>query len=415
MAPSYDGLRQQFQAATKTLHNAHIVQLYTAFFQLEHVEFCVDIAISPNQHVQTALGGIRLRNYAEPEMQHEDTARLADGMAAKYAITQGIEGCDTTFFSGGKCTVNTIKEKHRRIEKEPYFREEFMKRVGQIIADYNLLTEKNLQHGHEDFFRWHYIASKDSGITPADVATWKKSIPDYAAGIADPSPCTAQGVEQALYFGIERTPALRERKEFTAAYQGLGHVGMPLLGLLAQNNAYQFTFFATDKDAAKVRAADEKIMGGKSKLIPLDYRQIIQHPVHYDIYSPNALGQTLNSTTQHWLKSAGCRLVCGAANNQLAQVENGDFLFENGITYLPDYIVNAGGIICVDQELKGKISKEHKEEINNLVRTIVCTNLEAVFAAAEKSRIAPHRVADKLAAEILKTGKRPESLDGLFE
>ena len=116
-----------------------------------------------------------------------------------------------------------------------------------------------------------------------------------------------------------------------------------------------------------------------------------------DVYSPFALGATVNEQTLPRLKA---KVICGAANNQLANNAIGDEVQKRGILYAPDYLVNAGGIINVVAEHLG----ESTAAVEKRVRQIP-TRLAAVFDAAEESGEAPNFVADSLARSIVAKAK----------
>ena len=100
-------------------------------------------------------------------------------------------------------------------------------------------------------------------------------------------------------------------------------------------------------------------------------------------------------------------MICGAANNQLAEDRHGDQLHERGILYAPDYVVNAGGILNISAELgEGGYDEGRAEKI---VRT-VGPNLEAVFAMARQKGITTARAARARAEEVLaEEGQRRDS------
>jgi leucine dehydrogenase len=123
--------------------------------------------------------------------------------------------------------------------------------------------------------------------------------------------------------------------------QGLGAVGMALARFLHEAGA---TLVVADVDAARVQAAQERL---GAQAMPVE--RILAAEV--DVLAPCALGAVLNADTIPTLRA---RIVCGAANNQLATPADGDALHARGVLYLPDYLVNAGGIISVAREYRGE-------------------------------------------------------------
>ena len=110
-----------------------------------------------------------------------------------------------------------------------------------------------------------------------------------------------------------------------------------------------------------------------------------------DVYSPCALGGTVNEGTLPRLKA---KVICGAANNQLANNAIGDEVAKRGILYAPDYAVNAGGVMNVALELDGY----NRERAMRMMRTIY-HNLARIFEIAERDAIPTYRAADRLAEE----------------
>src|SRR5690606_23043305 len=108
-------------------------------------------------------------------------------------------------------------------------------------------------------------------------------------------------------------------------------------------------------------------------------------------YSPCALGGTVNENTLPRLKA---KVICGAANNQLASNEIGDELERRGILYAPDYAVNAGGVMNVSLEIEGY----NRERAMRMMRTIY-HNLTRIFEIAERDGIPTYKAADRMAEE----------------
>ena len=115
------------------------------------------------------------------------------------------------------------------------------------------------------------------------------------------------------------------------------------------------------------------------------------HRHRMDIYSPCALG---NEFTTSNIKQLNCDLIVGGANNQLASTKVGDELFERGILYAPDYVVNAGGLIFASEEIEKDGLKIDRvmERLDKIPKT-----LNDIFAESLKENIATHRVADTIA------------------
>ncbi len=171
--------------------------------------------------------------------------------------------------------------------------------------------------------------------------------------------------------------------------QGVGAVGDPLARALAEAGAH-LTLADVDDVRAK-ELADEL----DSDHVPAD--EILD--VQCDVFSPCATGAVLSETTIPRLR---CRVVAGAANNQLAEPEDAERLAERGILYAPDYVVNAGGVIhLVGFELLG----EDRERVDERLRGIADT-LTEVFEKADADGLSAAAAADAIVEQRL-TGGSP--------
>lgn len=112
-----------------------------------------------------------------------------------------------------------------------------------------------------------------------------------------------------------------------------------------------------------------------------------------DVFSPCALGGIINDVTVHRLR---CRIVAGAANNQLAEMRHGAKLQELGILYAPDYVINAGGIIVTSAELHGRDAAFAKKQVENIYPTLM-----NVFDYSDFRSIPTSVGADQLAEQRL--------------
>ena len=165
------------------------------------------------------------------------------------------------------------------------------------------------------------------------------------------------------------------------AVQGVGHVGMEFVKLLSERGA---KVFVTDINQELVqRAVDD--YGAEAVSSDEIY------DVDANIYSPCALGGTVNEKTLERLK---CKIICGAANNQLANNEIGDEVQKRGILYAPDYAVNAGGLMNVSLEIDGY----NRERAMRMLRTIYF-NLGRIFEISKRDSIPTYLAADRMAEE----------------
>ena len=200
-------------------------------------------------------------------------------------------------------------------------------------------------------------------------------------GSGDPSPFTAYGSLQGLMASLQAKFGNEDVGKYSYAVQGCGHVGGEYIKLLREQGA---KVFVTDinKEAVQ-RCVDE--LGCEA--VGLD--EI--YDVDADVYSPCALGGTVNEQTIDRIKA---KIICGPANNQLATDAIGDELQKRGVLYAPDYAVNAGGLMNVSLEIDGY----NRERAMRMMRTIYY-NLSRIFEISKNEGIPTYKAADRLAEE----------------
>ncbi len=307
-----------------------------------------------------ATGGLRMWTYDSEEDAIMDALRLARGMTYKYAAA-GLN------LGGGKAVI--IGDP--RTDKT----EGLLRAVGRFIQSL---------HGE-------YQTGEDVGITLDDLEVihgecdYVVTLPEHAGGVGPIGPATAVGVTEAMKACCQEvfgTPSLKGRR---VALQGLGAVGWPALELLAKEGA---RVVVTDIDRPKVEAARRRF-GVKAVAPDAVYGEAC------DVFAPFALGAVINDRTLPRLR---CKIVCGSANNQLAEERHGDLLAKRGILYAPDYIANAGGtILDTDRLLRGGFNRERA--MRNVVR--IGKRMREVIAIARRDKIPTYRAADRLAEERL--------------
>ena len=175
----------------------------------------------------------------------------------------------------------------------------------------------------------------------------------------------------------------------TVAVQGVGHVGVHLCRQLHEAGA---RLIVADVNRDNLRQLCEQVPAEV-----VSPRDILFADA--DVLAPCALGNVLNSETIPRIRA---KIVAGAANNQLASVEDGARLTDHGILYAPDYVINAGGVISVAHEYLGNSTEER-------VRSEVCRipgRLRQIFADAESSARPTNVVADELARNIVEQGAK---------
>jgi len=188
-----------------------------------------------------------------------------------------------------------------------------------------------------------YWTAEDVGVSPADLMSARKQT-RYVAGLeghpaasGDPSPVTAEGVFRGVRLCVERAYG-RDLTGVTVAIQGVGHVGGYLADKLHAAGAELVITDVNDAALAQVAARTGATIVPPSAIFDVEAQ----------VFAPCALGGAVNAETLSRLKG---RVVAGAANNQLASPEVGRLLFERGLLYAPDYVINGGGIINVAAEI----------------------------------------------------------------
>ncbi|GBF11057.1 Glu/Leu/Phe/Val dehydrogenase [Tepidibacillus sp. HK-1] len=303
-----------------------------------------------------ALGGTRMWTYASEEEAIIDVLRLARGMTYKNAAA----GLD---LGGGK---TVIIGDPRKDKSEALFRA-----LGRYVQSLN----------------GRYITAEDVGTTVQDM-DYIHLETDYVTGISpafgssgNPSPVTAYGVYRGMKAAAKVAFGSDNLSGKTIAVQGVGNVSYNLLKHLHEEGA---NFIVTDINEDNVNKA-VKEFGAKAVGINEIYG------VECDIFSPNALGAVINDDTIPQLKA---KLIAGSANNQLKEERHGDILQEKGIIYAPDFVINAGGVINVADELNGY----NRDRAMKKVETIY-DNILKVFEIAERDGIPSYKAANKMAEE----------------
>ncbi|SEL67847.1 leucine dehydrogenase [Roseateles sp. YR242] len=306
-----------------------------------------------------AFGGCRFWSYDNELAALNDALRLSQGMSLKNALAN-------LPFGGGKAVI--IKPAGT-IDRPALFAA-----FGRAVQSLN----------------GAYITAEDVGTTTADM-TGMMATTQYVSGIpregafgGDPSPKTAFGVFVSIDEGVKRVLARESLEGVRVALQGLGAVGWHLAEYLHKAGA---RLVVADVNAEKVSRAQAEF--GATAVSVGD---ILAADV--DVVAPCALGAVLNGQSIPALRA---RLIAGAANNQLATAADGDALQARGITYLPDYLVNAGGIISVAREYRNE--GEETAVMNEVaqIRIRVAELLDRVKASGQT----PAREADVWARSLL--------------
>lgn len=262
-----------------------------------------------NSALGPAFGGCRMWPYSNDDDALTDALRLSRGMTYKATI------CDLPY-GGGKSVIIG----NSRTEKT----EELVLGMGRLVESLG----------------GSYIIADDVGTTLADLAVMRRET-THTAAATEAAQSDLAVTAYGVLMGIEATVArVFERSDMSGlrfAVQGLGNVGMPLCEHLHKRGAK-----LTVTDVDEVRMQDARDRFGAELVAPDAI-----FDVDADIFSPCALGAILNPDT---IPRLNVKAVCGGANNQLLLAENDALLARRGIAFVPDYLVNAGGVIDFYQE-----------------------------------------------------------------
>ena len=298
-----------------------------------------------------ALGGTRFWHYASDEEAITDALRLARGMTYKNAVA-GLN------LGGGK---SVIIGDNRTVNREMLFRAH-----GRFV----------------DSLGGRYVTAEDVGTSTVDM-DFVHMETNYVSGLqgasGDPLPVTARGVFRAMQATAKFRWGSDDLSGRTVAIQGCGNVGHHLANEL---HAVGAQLLVADIDAERV-----KRVVADTGARPVGVADILDQDA--DILAPCALGGGLNDETIPRLR---VELIVGAANNQLLEDRHGDMLQARGITYAPDYVVNAGGVINVYSELAGWDRTRSLRKADEIYQTIL-----GVFEIALADGVTPHVAADRLA------------------
>jgi leucine dehydrogenase len=305
-----------------------------------------------------ALGGCRFIEYDSEESALVDALRLARGMTYKAALA----GLD---HGGGKSVL--IRPKQR------FDRTALFKAFGRFV----------------DELRGHYITAEDSGTSIEDMEVIR-SVTKHVTGVdvanggsGDPSPFTALGVRRGIEACVKFALGKDSLAGIRVAVQGVGHVGYHLCKELHAAGA---KLTVADVDPLKAERAHREFGAQVASLDDI-------FAVECDVFAPCALGSGINPTTVPRLR---CKIVAGAANNQLSDGSMGAALMQRGMLYAPDYAINAGGLINVAQEVVGYDADKSRARTLKIYDTIL-----EIAERAKKAETPTHTIANKMVEERL--------------
>ncbi len=316
-----------------------------------------------------ALGGTRFYPYADEQEALVDVLRLSRGMTYKAAVAGMDLGGGKAVIIGDPATDKT---------------EGLLRAYGRMIASLG----------------GRYVTACDVGTYSADMAVigretrWATGADPADGGSGDSGVMTALGTYVGMKACAREVFGSDDMSARHVAIQGVGKVGRRLAEHLAADGA---KLTLADVNTAAVEQVAERVGAEIADTDDI-------HAVDADIFSPNALGAIINDTS---LPQLQCRVVAGAANNQLADEQHGEALADAGILYAPDYVINAGGVIQVGDEL-------HPDGWSQARVTArvegIGDRLAAVFQRARADRLPTAVAADRVAEERIATIGRLRSI-----
>jgi leucine dehydrogenase len=320
-----------------------------------------------NTNLGPALGGLRFYDYASHEDALFDVLRLSKGMTYKSALARLPLG-------GGKSVIIGNPDK----AKTPELLESF----GEFLNE----------------LQGRYITAKDVGIEVEDLDVISTKT-NFVRGTSnpnsagDPSPLTAYGVYHGILSAAKAKWGTDDLTGKKVIVQGMGHVGFDVAKRLKAVGA---ELLITEYHEDRLKACADEL--GATPLALDGWLN-----TKADLYCPCALGATVNPDSIPRLHNNGIEIIAGGANNQLLDTKrDGAKLRELGILYAPDFVINAGGIICIACELDGvydeKLAYEKADHIHD-------TLLE-VFDRSLKFDQPTAVAATEMAKELVEKAKR---------
>ncbi len=314
-----------------------------------------------------AIGGCRIRAYANEAEAIDDVTRLGRGMSYKAAHAGLPHG-------GGKAVILAPPG----LAAPGFDRKRLFEAFGRFIEGLG----------------GRYLTAEDSGTSPSDMNVIRGvtkhvlgASPEHG-GAGDPSPFTALGCRRGIEAVNEYVLGRSGLAGLHVAIQGVGHVGYYLAKELAALGA---SLTIADVDPARIELVTREL---KVQVVPID--RILE--VECDVLAPCALGGAI---TEDGARKIRARAVAGAANNQLRTAGSGEILAERGIFYAPDYIINGGGLIHVAAEYAGY---QREPTLARVMK--VYDSIRDLIARTRSEKKRPEVVADQIAREIIARGPR---------
>ncbi len=297
---------------------------------VEQVAFCRDpaaglraLVVIGSTRRGPALCGVRVHPYPDTD------AAIADGLRLAVAMTVKAAAADVRLGGGSVLVMaDPAADKNGRL----------LSALGRQLAG----------------FRGRVLAVNDVGSTADDIAVLGAQA-DVCA--ADPSPFTALGVVESIRAALRAREPGSSLAESVIAVQGAGNVGARVVELLRRENATVLVSDVDEGRAQRVAAASGARVTAPGELLAAEC----------DVLCPCALGGVITERTARDLR---CDVVCGGANNILEHAGVEDLLRARGITYVPETLANAGGVIFIGQHALGNPAEAARREIRRLADSV---------------------------------------------
>lgn len=329
-----------------------------------------------------AFGGIRYFNYKDNQRPYLDVQKLSEAMTEKCMVS-GIK------LSGGKTVVQ--QSYHKDIGAFGVDEKRIYPYLGELI----------------NYLNGDYYGGLDVGFN-FDMLQNLRRYTDFTTTYSDPdigSSCTAFGVYNAMKAGVKFKLEKDSLNGLKIAIKGIGKVGYQLANYVLDDGA---TLIVADKNDDKIQYINDLQKKYPFKIEVVDHNEI--HKKEVDIYSPCAMGNDIRVSR---ISNMNCKIICGAANNQLDIVDPLNAkqqLLDHKILYVPDTIANAGGVF----RSAGVILKSRDEQESFKLITTIYDRTLSILDMASTHRISPADVCTEIGQAIKgKPNRFKQQLDGL--
>jgi len=338
------------------------------FFQVDIETKSLFIAAIHRTIRGNAQGGSRLKSYHLVKDIFTDALRLSKGMTEKNSSAE-------LWWGGGKSVIHPNKSVNK-LKEDDALKKTILENFGRFIASLNGL----------------YVCAADMNTDSKDMEYVHRfnrhttCIPKRIGGSSNPGAFTAKGVFNGILAGVHFIDGTSESSNIDLSgkhiiIQGAGSVGFPVLeqvikagGKVSIAEMKKETY---DKINDLYSKYDVTLYGPEKASLDKIYS------VEADVFSPNAIGATINSET---IKKLKVKLIAGGANNQLQNAElNAKELHDRGILYVPDFIINRMGIINCANEQYGYLRSEIENEANRVYDSIL-----ELLDESQKRNVSPY-------------------------